>query len=147
MFIGIKPVTVYESKVSATKEPASPLNLVAETLMTDIDEVLSRVGNYLVRDLVSHPSKRFKTWRGECEQIVYWDGVSLSMQVRTVHDRAVKLLGFEQQWQRRSAPCWACRLPCLGQLTGSETIECSNCGARKTEHDYQLYCLEMARGN
>lgn len=143
LFIGIKPVTAQASKVSATKEPASPLNLVAEALVTDIDEVLSRVGNYLIRDLVCHPSERFKAWRGGVEQLVFWDGVDLALQVRAVYARAVKLLGFEPQWQRRFAPCWECQLPCLGQFTGSTTIECSNCGSRKTDADYETYCLEI----
>ena len=146
VFVGIKPVSAQTSKISATKEPASPLNLGAETLVTDIDEVLSRVGNYLVRDLISHPAKKFKAWRGDCEQIVFWDGVSLALQIGSVYRRAMKLIGFEQQWQRRSAPCWSCNLPCLGQFTGSETIECSNCGERKTYSDYQSYCLDIFRG-
>lgn len=146
LFIGIKPVTAQTSKVAATKEPQSPLNLAAETMVTDIDEVLSRVGNYLIRDLVSQPKQRFKAWRRDAEQLVYWDGVDLAMQIRSVHARAVGLLGFEPQWQRRSAPCWACQLPCLGQLVGSETVECSNCGERKTVTNYQQYCIEIARG-
>lgn len=145
LFIGIKPVTALTSKVSSTKEPASPLNLAAESLVTDIGEVVSRVGEYLIRDLVSQPTKRFKAWRGGVEQLVFWDGVDLALQVRAVHARAVKLLGFEPQWQRRSAPCWNCELPCLGQFSGSTTIECSNCGARKTDADYETYCIEMIR--
>lgn len=143
LFVGIKPVTALTSKVTSTKEPQSPLNLAAEALVTDIDEVISRVGNYLIRDLVSQPAARFKAWRGGAEQLVYWDGVDLALQLRAVHARAVKLLGFEPQWQRRSAPCWACRLPCLGQLTGSATVECSACGERKTDKDYEAYCIEM----
>ena len=146
VFVGIKPVTALTSKVSASGEPHSPINLAAETIMSDIDDVLSRVGNYLVRDLVSQPPERFKTWRRGVEQIVYWDGVDLALQVRAVHARAVKLLGFEQQWQRRAAPCWSCDLPTLGQLTGSGTVECSSCGVRKTLADYETYCLELVRG-
>lgn len=146
IFICIKPVSVLESKVSSSKEPMSPLNLVAETLFGDIDDVLGRVGGYLVRDLVSQPSKRFKVWRGEVEQLVFWDGVDLALQIKRVYDRGVALLGFEPRWQRRAAPCWACNLPCLGQFTGSETVECSSCGARKTDADYQAYCIELARG-
>lgn len=145
LFIGIKPVTALTSKVASTKEPASPLNLAAESLVTDIGEVVSRVGEYLIRDLVSQPTKRFKAWRGGVEQLVFWDGVDLALQVRAVHARAVKLLGFEPQWQRRSAPCWNCELPCLGQFTGSTTVECSNCGSRKTDADYETYCIEMIR--
>lgn len=144
IFIGIKPVTVSESKVSLSKEPQSPLNLAAETLVGDIDDVLSRVGHYLVRDLVAHPSTRFKVWRGDCEQLVYWDGADLALQIKRIHDRAISLLGFERQWQRRTAPCWECRLPCLGQFLGSATVECSNCGVRKSDTDYQTYCLEQA---
>jgi hypothetical protein len=147
VFVGIKPVTAQASKVTATKEPASPLNLAAETIATDIGEVLSRVGNYLIRDLVNHPAARFKTWRGDVEQLVYWDGVDLALQVRAVHARAVNLLGFERLWQRRHAPCWGCGLPCLGQFTGSLTVECSSCGVRKTDSEYQLYCIELAKGN
>lgn len=145
IFVGIKPSTAQTSKVSATKEPQSPLNLAAETIVTDIDEVLSRVGNYLIRDLVSQPHSRFKAWRGNAEQIVFWDGVDLALQVRSVHARAVGLLGFDPQWERRTAPCWSCRLPCLGQFIGSETVECSNCGERKTAADYQNYCVEMLK--
>jgi len=146
VFVGIKPVTAQTSKISATREPSSPLNLAAETLVTDIDEVLSRVGNYLIRDLISRPATKFKVWRRDCEQIVFLDGVTLALQVRSVHDRALKLLGFEKLWQRRSAPCWACQMPCLGQFTGSGTVECSSCGERKTDTDYQAYCLDMFRG-
>lgn len=146
ILVGMKPVTAQTSKISATKEPATPLNLAAETLVTDIDEVLSRVGNYLVRDLVSQPEKKFKAWRGDYEQLVFWDGVSLALQIGTVYRRAMKLIGFEAQWQRRLAPCWSCKFPCLGQFTGSETIECSNCGERKTDEEYQSYCLDIFRG-
>jgi hypothetical protein len=146
LFVGIKPVTAMQSRVTATKEPQSPLNLAAETLVTDIDEIKSRVGNYMIRDLVAQPSKRFKVWRGDCEQLVYWDGVDLALQVAAVCRRATKLLGFDTQWDRRSAPCWACLMPFLGQLSGSATVECSNCGARKTDTDYQAYCLELIKG-
>lgn len=146
LFVGIKPVTAMQSRVAATKEPQSPLNLAAETLVTDIDEVLSRVGNYLIRDLVNQPAARFKLWRGESEQIVFWDGVDLALQVGAIYRRSVKMLGFEAQWQRRSAPCWNCELPSLGQFTGSTTIECSNCGERKTDTDYQAYCLTLIKG-
>lgn len=146
LFVGIKPVTAQTSKINSTKEPHSPLNLAAETMVTDIDEVLSRVNGYLIRDLVSHPAQRFKIWRKGAEQLVYWDGVDLALQVRSIHSRAVSLLGFEQQWERRAAPCWSCQLPCLGQFIGSETVECSNCGERKTVADYQKYCVEVARG-
>lgn len=145
LLVGIKPVSAQQSKVAASRQPQSPLNLAAETLVTDIDEVLSRVGNYLVRDLISQPSARFKTWRRDVEQIVYWDGVDLALQIDAVYRRAVKLLGFEAQWQRRSAPCWNCGLPCLGQFTGSDTIECSSCGERRTTDDYNKFCLEMAK--
>lgn len=146
VFIAIKPVSARLSKVASTKQAASPLNLAADTLVSDIDEVLSRVGSYLIRDLISQPPVRFKTWRGDVEQLVYWDGVDLALQISAVHRRAMKLLGFDAQWQRRSAPCWSCTLPLLGQLTGSETVECSGCGARKTVTDYQIYCLEMIKG-
>jgi hypothetical protein len=146
VFIGIKPVTALQSKIAPTKQPASPLNLAADTLMGEIDDVLSRVGNLLVRDLVSKPATRFKVWQGDYEQIIYWDGVTLALQIGSVYRKAVKLLGFEQQWQRRAAPCWSCEMPFLGQFSGSETVECSNCGERKTFSDYQEYCLDIFRG-
>lgn len=146
IFVGIKPVTAQSSKVSATKEPASPLNLAAESLVTDIDEVLSRVGNYLIRDLVNRPAEKFKAWLGGVEQLVFWDGVDLAFQVRRVHSRAVTLVGLEPQWLRRHAPCWNCKLSCLGQFAGSTTVECSGCGARKTDEDYDAYCVQLAKG-
>lgn len=146
LFVAIKPVTAQSSKVKATKSPAAPINLAAETIITDMDEVLSRVGNLLIRDLVTQPSTRFKSWINGVEQLVFWDGVDLALQVRSVCGRAVKLLGFEPQWQRRSAPCWSCGVPALGQFTGSVTVECSACGERKTDTDYESYCIELARG-
>lgn len=146
LFIGIKPVSAQQSKVAASGEPQSPLNLAAETLVTDIDEVLSRVGNYLIRDLVAQPAQRFKVWRGDCEQIVYWDGVDLALQIDATYRRAFKLLGLEPQWQRRTAPCRVCGLPCLGQFTGSTTIQCSNCGDQLIDSDYQEYCRNIAKG-
>ena len=147
VFVGIKPVTALTSKIASTKQPASPLNLAADTLMGEIDDVLSRVGNFLVRDLVSQPAARFKVWQGDYEQIIYWDGVTLALQIGSVYRKAVRLLGFEQQWQRRAAPCWSCNMAFLGQFTGSETVECSNCGERKTFGDYQTYCLDIFRGS
>lgn len=147
VFIGIKPVSASESKVAASKEPQSPLNLRAEAMVAEIDEVLSRVGNYLVRDLVTQPAQKFKFWRGNYEQVTYWDGVALALQIRDVHTRAMSLLGLEPQWQRRSAPCWECELPCLGQFVGSETVECSSCGARKTISDYHNHCIELIQRN
>lgn len=146
VMVGIKPVTAQASKVSGSREPQSPLNLAAETLATDIDEVLSRVRNYLVRDLVSRPPEQFKAWRHDVEQIVLWDGVDLALQIAAVHGRAAKMLGFERQWVGRTAPCWGCGMPTLGQFTGSSTVECSGCGARKTDVDYESYCVELIRG-
>lgn len=146
VMVGIKPVTAQSSKVSGSREPQSPLNLAAETLTTDIDAVLSRVGNYQVRDLVSRPPEQFKVWRHDVEQIVLWDGVDLALQIAAVHVRAAKMLGFERQWVGRTAPCWGCGMPTLGQFTGSSTVECSGCGARKTDVDYESYCVELIRG-
>lgn len=143
LFIGIKPVTAWESKVNATKTPSSPLNLGAEELLGDLADVRSRAGTYLVRDLVAQPAKRFKVWRGDVEQLVYYDGVDIALQIRSVCRRAETLLGFSPVWQRRSAPCWACGVPALGQFTGSVTVECSACGTRKTDVDYQQYCVEL----
>lgn len=143
--VGIKPVTVAVSRVRSTPMPACPMNLTAETLVSDIDEVLSRVGSLLVRDLVHRPPQVFQHWRRDCEQKIMWDGIDLAMQIRRVHQRAVKLLGIEPQWQRRAAPCWACASPTLGQLSGSATVECSNCGDRKTDDDYQIYCIELVQ--
>lgn len=146
VLVGVKPVTAQASKVSGSREPQSPLNLAAETLASDIGEVLSRVGNYLVRDLVNHPAARFKVWRHDVEQIVFFDGVDLALQISAVYGRAAKMLGFERQWVRRSAPCWGCGMPTLGQFTGSATVECSGCGVRKTDADYESYCVELIRG-
>lgn len=144
VFVGIKPVTAMVSKVSSTPTPSSPLNLSAESLVADIGEVLSRVGEYLVRDLVSQPAARFKWWRYGAEQLVYWDGVDLALQVRSVHARAVKLLGFEREWVRKKGvPCWSCEQAALGQWDGSETVECSDCGVRKPDADYKNYCIEL----
>lgn len=144
VFVRIKPVTGESSKVAGTKEPAIPLNVAAATLVSDIDEVLARVGNYQVRDLVAHPAKRFKAWLGGVEQIVEWDGTDLASQIRRVYERAVTMVGLEPQWQRRHAPCWECNLPCLGQFAGNELVECSNCGAKKHDSDYDVYCVELA---
>lgn len=146
VFVGIKPVTAMVSKVSATPEPSSPLNLAAESLVSDINEVLSRVGKYLIRDLVSQPASRFKMWRRDVEQLAYWDGVDLALQVRSVHAKASKLLGFDREWLRKPVPCWSCEQRTLGQWNGSDTVECSNCGVRKTEAEYQEFCIQLVKG-
>lgn len=141
--VGIKPVTAMVSKVSSTPLPACPINLAADSLLNSIDETLARVGSTLIRDLVQQPPQRHRFWRGDVEQQAWLDGVDLALQIRRVHQRATKMLGLEAQWQRRHAPCWGCGLPTLGQLSGSGTVECSSCGDRKTDSDYDKYCAEL----
>lgn len=147
VFVGIKPTVPVVSKVAQSREPSSPLNLAAEEIVSDIDAVLSRCGGYLVRDLVSQPSTRFKVWRGGVEQVVYWDGVDVALQIGSVDRRAAKLLGFGQEWKRRALPCRKCGVSALGQLTGSETVECSHCGDRMTDADYQELCIHLSKGS
>lgn len=146
IFVGITPVSARLSKVSGSKEPSSPLNLAAESLLSDIGEVVSRCGNYLIRDLVSRPAERFTVWRGDVEQQTFFDGVALALQVRSVCRRAEKLVGFDEVWQRRHAVCPSCGMPCLGQFSGSEVVQCSGCGHAMTDRDYQDYCVGLMKG-
>ena len=145
LFIGIK-VQGVGVKVSASKTPPAPINIAAHDLITEIDVLMFRVGNLLVRDLIKQPLTKVKYWSAEFEQLRVWDGVDWALQIRHLYRRALALTGFERSWQRRHAPCRDCSLPCLGQMSGSEVVQCSNCGTCMSDVEYQNYCVELVKG-
>lgn len=145
LFIGIK-VQGVGVKVSASKTPPAPINIAAHDLITEIDVLMFRVGNLLVRDLIKQPLTKVKYWSAEFEQLRVWDGVDWALQIRHLYRRALALTGFERSWQRRHAPCKDCSLPCLGQMSGSEVVQCSNCGTCMSDVEYQNYCVELVKG-
>lgn len=146
VFIGIRPKTAMESRVSGTQEPSSPINLSAETLIGDIDDVLSWVGGVLIRDLVTQAESEFLVWVGEVQQRVLWDGVARALKVGKVWARAHHLLGFERQWERRHAPCGECGMPCMGTFVGSGTVHCTNCGVSIAQDKYEAICVAKLKG-
>jgi hypothetical protein len=125
-FLGGSMKIAYESKVSRTPEPSSPLNLPAFTLLEDIDEAQDFANGHRIADLVTRPPEIFQVWVKGCEQKIYLDGVDRALRIRRVHRKASGMVGLHRVWQRRHAPCPRCEMPTLGGWVGGNTVECTN---------------------
>ena len=146
-FKGGSMKVAYESKVSATKVPAVPLNLTVVVLLDDIDELDSFVNGYRIQDLIMQPAQEFHDWINGVEQRVFYDGVDRALRVRRVHHRVSDAVGLAPVWQRRAAPCPDCLLPTLGQWGGANVVQCGNidCGMSMPMDEYERLCIERSR--
>lgn len=117
------------AKVSGSTEPSVPINLHILDLINDIDCVLAQVGGETVQvsDLVRSRPKPL-------------EGVVLALQINRVWKRAEAQLGFTRTWHRRHVPCPRCNLQTLGSFSGSDSIQCSNCGGVMSRNEYDRIC-------
>lgn len=134
-----------EAKVSSSSEPQPPFNLHTMDLVDEIDEVLDRTDSKSVEALISEPAMQFKLWRGGGWKMDYLDGVQRAMEIATVWRKADGIIGITKPWQNRLAKCPHCDTRTLGNLTGSDTIQCSVCGHCMTRDEYEHGCVTVSK--
>lgn len=125
LFKGYKQSAAGGARVSASKEPTTPLNVTVVDLIDDIGSILVRSQGYLMRDLVTLPG-----------------GVALALDVWRAHAKAEGIIGLQKVWQRRHAPCPECGLRTLGGWLGGDDIFCTNsaCATVLNKDDYEAWC-------
>lgn len=140
-FIGGGVAVAYQSKISATKVPSTPLNIRVTDLLSEIAEVIDRAGGtgMQIHNLILQPATKETKWFGDRPETVYQTGVEKALDVRRVHQKAAAIGGLERTWQRRHAPCANCGLPCVGMWSGSDSVECTACGQRATLDEYSVW--------
>lgn len=117
------------TKVGGSTEPGTPINLHIVDLLNEIDNVLARAGGPSARvsDLIRSP-----------------DGVALAIRINQVWKRAEAQVGFAKSWHCRIGKCPRCLLRTLGNFSGSDSIQCSNCGGAMTRAEYERVCIIVA---
>lgn len=137
----------YESKVSATHEPAPPMNVWVADLLDDIDEVIDRADHLDIQALIQQPAELFHVWFKDTYQEKYLDGVDRALAIRRIHTKVSNAVGFHPVWEKRGAPCPDCNEFSLGGWSGGDLIECvtEDCPIRLTLDDYQQYCIERVK--
>lgn len=145
-FRGRMPQTALQSKVSRSATPQCPLNLEVISVLGYIEDIISKAGNYRVRDLIARGPEKFEMWVNGRRTEQYQDGCDLALTIRKVHSKAEGMAGLAPAYEKRRAPCPRCSLPTLGGLVGSGTVVCSNgdCGWVGTDDMYQAHCLFKA---
>ena len=146
-FKGASMSVSYDSRVSSTPVSQAPLNLAAVDLIDAIGDVIDRAGGYRIADLVRLPGEKFLLWRRGSRREAELDGIDRALDVRHVHVKADRMVGFSRVWQKRHAPCPECKLPTLGVWLGSETIHCANedCGSSFTRDQYDQHCVTLSK--
>lgn len=121
------------AKVSGgSTEASTPINLHALTLIDTIDDVLDWVGGVRIADLINRPTQEVAG-----RQL---DGTHIALLVNRVWRQAEQSLGFQRAWFQRMAPCPKCDLRTLGSFSGSDVIQCSNCGGAMSRDEYIRIC-------
>lgn len=145
VFLGVTPKTALTSRISSTPEPACPLDPRVDELLGDIGDVIDRTGGIRVADLVRQPDMLFVVWVRDERRSQYLSGVDRALDIRRVHNRANKIIGFDRVWQKRHAPCPQCGFPTLGNWVGDSTITCTeeDCGLVMPLENYEGYCTEL----
>lgn len=115
------------TKVGGSTEPGTPVNIHVIDLVNELDDVLARVGNSAVSDLVQSA-----------------DGVALAIRINQAWKRSEAQIGFDRIWLRRIGKCPKCLLRTLGNFSGSDSIQCSNCGGVMTRSEYERICIIVA---
>jgi hypothetical protein len=133
----------YESKVNASREPGTPLNLHVMALLDDIASVLRMVDGYQIRDLVMLPAREYLIWVREVEQLKELDGVDRALRVQRLHQRLTHMVGLAPVRDARAAPCPNCGENLLGQWGGTEVIDCQGCDLKMPKIDYEEWCLYL----
>lgn len=148
-FLAATNQVVFTSKVHSTPQPQSPLNVAVYDLINEIWDVIDRAGGptFRIDNLVRAPAAEFLLWRKGGRVRLPLSGVQRALDVRRVHVKCEKRVGFGRAWQRRAAPCPLCELPTLGSWSGSDTISCANdgCSATFTRDEYDRHCFEVAK--
>lgn len=137
----------YQSKVKASREPTCPLNTRVDELLGFIEDALDRVDGLRIADLIQQPAMKFILWVGDRRREVFLDGCDRALEVRRVHARANKVLGFDKILHRRAAPCPACSLPTLANYVGEGTVFCTEetCGYATDLDSYDELCAELTK--
>jgi hypothetical protein len=109
----------------------------------EIWDAIDRTANYRIVDLITHPAEE---WLIGGYRVVK-DGVDRALDIRRVHSKAEKMVGFNKVWQRRAAACPDCHLPTLGSWLGEDMILCTNgdCLSQFTRTAYEELCVEQSR--
>lgn len=141
-FLGVTPKTALQSKVRSTPEPACPLDPRVDQLLTDIWDVIDRTDGLKIIDLIRQPAMKFVIWMGEVRRELYLAGWERALDIRRVHARANKIIGFEPEWRKRHAPCPQCGESTLGHWVGDDNITCTGeeCGLVLSPEAYDMYC-------
>lgn len=143
-FLSTSMTAALGSKVNATHEHSTPINLRTLDLIDEIDAVMDRSGGPAIQvaDLVNRPGEQFMI-RGKLR---YLDGVDRALAIATVWRKADSVVGLSRQWVRRQAPCLRCGLTTLGMWSGENSIHCtnSNCASTFTLDQYEELCMVKA---
>lgn len=140
LFLGSAPNSVGGARVSGSREPATPINLHALDLMDECDQAIAGVGGLgvQVRDVAMQDP--------DVEPAVL-RGVSRVLFIRRVWSRADGVLGLQQHWERRHAPCPDCGNYTLGMWMGSGTVQCTNedCQSSFPLAEYEQHCIVRSK--
>ena len=145
VFMAASPKTALHSRVRATREPACPIDPRVDEILVEIEDVLDRCEGRRIADLIRQPAMRFIIWVKDTRREKWLDGVSRALDVRRVHLKANKILGFDRVRIKRTAPCPDCSLPLLFSWAGSDTIECGDeaCNFAASREEYDMYVREL----
>lgn len=147
-FLGTSMTAALGSKVNATHEHSTPINLRTLDLIDEIRDVTSRAGGPTIQvaDLVGRPAEKFSMVRGGKLRDVYLDGVDRALAIATVWRKADGVVGLSRQWVRRATPCLRCGLQTLGMWSGESSVHCTNssCAKTFTLDEYEKMCLIRA---
>ena len=138
---GLKAADYTSSKVSSSPTRKTPVNIHILDLIDEVGDVVDRVDNYRIADLVRLPAEQFILWRRGSRQNVWLDGVSRALAVRWIHAKVEKTVGLNRVWNRRHAACPECHLNTLGAWVGDDTVHCSSCTATYTREQYDDLCI------
>ncbi|WP_418346187.1 hypothetical protein [Rhodococcus pyridinivorans] len=144
-------------------DPAAPINIHIEALMTDIADTAHRCAVLIAERLgVTEPDERAVTlslqlvesnidvllhvpahpamgWLpgGESWGPITQDGVGLALRLIELHRSARATLGVTRGRDRMPLPCPRCEEQRLGRWHGADIIDCGACGSTWTEAGYR----------
>lgn len=145
LFLGGSMKSALESRVSRTSEPQAPMNLHVADLVDEITDVVSRAGPQ-VHTLIQKPAEEATRWFKGKPRKVLLTGVDRALDIRSVHNRAETMIGLNQVWEKRVGPCPnpECRMPCLGNWSGTSTIICTACSSSFERDVYDAMCVAQS---
>lgn len=128
LFLGGVGSAAVQSKVSSTPTRSSPLNVHVLDVIDEVDEIIADIGGTQIADLIRQE-----------------DGVDRALRIENVWRKADTIIGLSRAWQQRLAKCPKCNLRTLGSFSGSDSVQCSNCGGVMSRSEYERICLIQAR--